>query len=246
MQLPTYCGWKLKGPKGGLLPGLLFVLPGAAVIFALPAIYIAFGGVPLVTAAFLGVKAPVVAIIVQALIRLAQRMLISRLNQAVAFASFAALYTGLAPFPAVIAGAAIIGLLASPKGQEITEQIPEPVDIWATLRTILVWAALWLTPIGVLYLLEAAFLLQVALFFSKLAVVTFGGAYTVLAYMVQTVVQDFGWLSTGQMMDALGLAETTPGPLILVTQFVQLWPPSRSAPRWLCGRLTACVHVTPV
>ncbi|PSL17276.1 chromate transporter [Shimia abyssi] len=219
MQLATYCGWKLRGTPGGLLAGLLFVLPGAAIIFALAALYIGFGDVPLVQSAFLGIKAAVVAIIFQALLRLSGKVLTGRLEWIIALLSCASLYSGLLPFPAVIALAALVGLMRpnrSPESPQPTTHTP----LSATLKTVLIWGTLWAAPVALLYALDAQFLIDIAVFFSKLAVVTFGGAYAVLAYMVQAVVQDHGWITTGEMMDALGLAETTPGPLILVTQFV--------------------------
>lgn len=220
MQLATFCGWKLRGTIGGLIAGLLFFLPGALVIFSLVAVYAAFGDTPLISAAFLGVKAAVVAIVLQALMRLGAKMLTTWPNRLVAMASLVALYTGLLPFPAVMALAAIVGLAFGATSEPTPSLAPSHPNIAHTGRTILIWGALWLIPIAVLFTLDAPFLQDVALFFSRLAVVTFGGAYAVLTYMVQTVVQDFGWLTTDQMMDALGLAETTPGPLILVTQFV--------------------------
>lgn len=220
MQLATFCGWKLRGILGGLIAGLLFIIPGALVIFGLVAVYALYGSTPLVAAAFLGVKATVVAIILQALLRLGGKMLTIWPNRLIAIASFLALFTGLLPFPAVIGLSALSGLvLRGETKTEASDRLPAP-KASHTLRTILIWSALWFVPVAVVFALDAPFLQDVALFFSRLAVVTFGGAYAVLAYMVQTVVQDFGWLSTVQMMDALGLAETTPGPLILVTQFV--------------------------
>ena len=219
MQLATFCGWKIRGTAGGLLAGLLFVLPGAMVIATLAGLYISFGDLPLVQAAFLGVKAAVVAIILQALVRLSGKVLTGPLEWGMALASFICLYAGWLPFPAVIAGAALIGIARATRPHD-PSMTPTHAPVSGTLRTVLIWGTLWLAPIGLLYLVDATFLLDVAVFFSKLAVVTFGGAYAVLAYMVQAVVQDHGWLSTGEMIDALGLAETTPGPLILVTQFV--------------------------
>ncbi|MGX9350367.1 chromate efflux transporter [Shimia sp. W99] len=219
MQLATFCGWKIRGTAGGLLAGLLFVLPGALVIAALAALYITFGNVPLVQAAFLGVKAAVVAIILQALVRLSQKVLTGPLEWGVALASFICLYAGWLPFPALIAAAALVGIARATE-QKTPAISPARAPVSTTFRTILIWGTLWLAPIGFLHLVNATFLWDVAVFFSKLAIVTFGGAYAVLAYMVQAVVHDHGWLSTGEMIDALGLAETTPGPLILVTQFV--------------------------
>lgn len=218
MQLATYAGWRLRGVAGGLIGGGLFVLPGAVTIALLGALYISFGELPLVTAAFVGVQATVVAIILQALTRLAPKVLISRMNTGVAIGAFLALYTGLMPFPAVIATAAAIGALVHTAAPQSEPPLPKAAPS-SPLQTILFWGGLWAAPILLTHLLGLTFLTEISLFFSKLAIVTFGGAYAVLAYMVQAVVQDHGWLDTAQMMDALGLAETTPGPLILVTQF---------------------------
>lgn len=222
MQLATFCGWKLRGTLGGILAGSLFVLPGAALIFLLVAGYASFGDLPLVASAFLGVKAAVVAIIVQALSGLSRKVLTNKINLLVATASFVALYSGTLPFPVVIILAAGLGYLLpvtqhiSPSG---SPQTPSAAAWRQTRVAVLTWGILWACPVG-LAILQGGFIKDVALFFSQLAIVSFGGAYAVLAYMVQAVVQDFGWLTTHQMMDALGLAETTPGPLILVTQFV--------------------------
>ena len=222
MQLATFCGWKLRGTCGGVIAGSLFVLPGAALIFLLVAGYATYGDLPLVASAFLGVKAAVVAIIVQALLGLSRKVLISKPNTAVSILSFTTLYTAFLPFPAVIIlaaglGFALSGQNATPDTSQAETHIPNP---WRqTASAVVFWGLLWMTPV-IFAVSAGGFLKDVALFFSQLAVVTFGGAYAVLAYMVQAVVQDFGWLNTDQMMDALGLAETTPGPLILVTQFV--------------------------
>ena len=219
MQLATYTGWKLRGTAGGLIGGLLFVLPGAVVIATLAALYLAFGGIPLVQVGFVGIQAAVVAVVLQALIRLSGKVLENRLAWAAAFFAFAALFSGTLPFPAVILIAALVGA-AHPLAPSTDSMPSVAAGFGQTVRTVALWGGLWLAPILLLFVMDATFLLDVALFFSKLAVVTFGGAYAVLAYMVQAVVQDHGWLTTAQMMDALGLAETTPGPLILVTQFV--------------------------
>ncbi|WP_412554725.1 chromate efflux transporter [Shimia sp. MIT1388] len=222
MQLATFCGWKLRGTLGGVIAGSLFVLPGAALIFFLVAGYAAYGDLPQVASAFLGVKAAVVAIIVQALLGLSRKVLTSKVNAVVALASFAALYSAILPFPAVIVLAAVLGFVlsrqtATPDLVTSRNHVENP---WKqTVAAVAFWGLLWLIPVA-FAVSAGGFLKDVALFFSQLAVVTFGGAYAVLAYMVQAVVQDFGWLTTDQMMDALGLAETTPGPLILVTQFV--------------------------
>lgn len=221
MQLATFCGWKLRGTIGGVIAGSLFVLPGAALIFLLVAGYAAYGDLPLVASAFLGVKAAVVAIIVQALLGLSRKVLTNKINAAIALASFAALYSAILPFPAVIVLSAALGFMLS--GQTATDTDINQSHVqnpWKeTVTAVAIWGLLWLVPV-IFAVSAGGFLKDIALFFSQLAVVTFGGAYAVLAYMVQAVVQDFGWLTTDQMMDALGLAETTPGPLILVTQFV--------------------------
>ena len=184
--------------------------------------YAVWGGVPLVQAVFLGVKAAVVAIVVQALLRLAQRALASPAHWGVAGLAFVAMFAFSVPFPAIIAAAALWGAWqgrGAAAGPVPAALSVRPAD---TARTVLVWGALWAAPILAAWASGAALLTDLALFFSKLAVVTFGGAYAVLAYMTDTVVASMGWLSTAQMIDALGLAETTPGPLILVTQFVGL------------------------
>lgn len=221
MQLATYSGWRMRGVPGGLLAGLLFVIPGAVVIAILALAYGVYGALPLVQSLFLGVKAAVVVIVIQALIKVAKKALKGPVHYAIAALSFAALFLLNAPFPLVIILAAIIGTLTL-KG-EVEDTPPAPkTPLIETVRTIAIGLAIWLIPVAVLALISPGILLDMAKFFSTLAVVTFGGAYAVLTYMTQTVVGDFGWLSTAQMVDALGLAETTPGPLILVTQFVAM------------------------
>lgn len=222
MQLATYAGWKLRGVPGGLIAGLLFVLPGAAVIMALAAGYAAWGDLPLVGALFAGIKAVVVVVVLQALWRLSRRALGGPAAWVLAGLAFAALFFLDVPFPLIIAGAALWGYVAAP-GPLTAAPADLPPAAAArprTLATIALWGALWGAPVAVLWASGATFLTEIAVFFSKLAVVTFGGAYAVLAYMTQAVVETHGWLSTPQMIDALGLAETTPGPLILVTEFV--------------------------
>ena len=218
MQLATYSGWRLRGTLGGLIAGLLFVLPGALVILALGAIYVAYGDVPVVQTLFLGVKAAVLAIVLEALIKVAKRAFKSSLHWALAIASFMAIFVFALPFPAVIGVAALIGYLTTPKASHISTP---RVTFSQTAMTILIWLTIWWAPILFLGLIIGQdFLFQLAIFFSKLATVTFGGAYAVLAFMGQEVVQNLNWVSADEMIDGLGLAETTPGPLILVTQFV--------------------------
>ena len=219
MQLATYAGWRLRGTMGGLIAGLLFVLPGAAVIFALALAYASYGQLPVVQALFLGIKAAVVVIVLMALKGLAKRALRGRADITLALLAFVAIFFAQLPFPLIIGAAALWGWWQSPPDATPPTAITQ-VPLSQTLSTAALWLALWLIPLALLITFEQGLLADLALFFSTLAVVTFGGAYAVLAYMTQAVVTDFGWLTTAQMIDALGLAETTPGPLILVTQFV--------------------------
>lgn len=218
MQLATYAGWRLRGVPGGLLAGLLFVVPGALVILALAIGYVQYGDVPLVQAAFLGIKAAVIVVVLQALLRLGKKALTGRAAWVLAGLAFAALFFLGLPFPIIVIGAGIYGYLSARGDNTALPHSPKA----HTARTVVIWSSLWAAPLIVLWLTAQDFLLQIGLFFSKLAIVTFGGAYAVLAYMTQEVVQNYGWITTGQMIDALGLAETTPGPLILVTEFVAL------------------------
>ncbi|MEM6896612.1 MAG: chromate efflux transporter [Pseudomonadota bacterium] len=216
MQLATYAGWRLKGIWGGVLAGSLFVLPGAAVIFALAAAYIAYGDLPLIEQAFLGIQATVIIVVFGALKKLASKALDGRNGITLAVLAFVAIFFIGLPFPLIILAAGAYGwMTAEAKTPTAASQVTAPRP-----ATLAAWAALWGLPIAAFWIVGATFLLTLSLFFAQLAVVTFGGAYAVLAYMTQAVVQDFGWISTDAMIDALGLAETTPGPLILVTQFV--------------------------
>lgn len=231
MQLATYAGWRLRGTAGGLLAGLLFVIPGALVIALLALLYANFGQLPLVQAAFLGIKAAVIIVVFQALRKVAGKALIGTQGYVIALLSFLALFIFGLPFPLIIITAGLWGMwrattvtaqsTASVTNADAPKNAPAPKNA-NSLRTIVVWSTFWATPLAVVWVLDAQFLLALGLFFSKLAVVTFGGAYAVLGYMTQTVVSDFDWITTEQMIDALGLAETTPGPLILVTEFVAL------------------------
>lgn len=220
MQLATYAGWRLRGTLGGLIAGLLFVVPGALVIMLLALGYAVYGQIPLVQAAFEGIKAAVIIIVLQALLKVSRKALNTRDAWALAGVAFLALFVFGLPFPLIIALAALYGAFV--RNTDTPPDPPAAVVAPNSLKTIAIWAGLWAMPVAVLWATDQVFLTQIALFFSKLAVVTFGGAYAVLTYMTQTVVQDFGWISTKQMIDALGLAETTPGPLILVTEFVAL------------------------
>lgn len=221
MQLATYAGWSLHGWRGGLAAGTLFVLPGALVVLVLSMIYAAFGQVPMVAALFFGIKAAVLAIVTEALLRVARRALKHASDWWIAGLAFLALYVFAVPFPLIILAAALFGYF---RASAPTEKAPAaaPVPWRQTASTVALWLALWLVPLGLIIagLGRDHVFAQTALFFSKLAVVTFGGAYAVLSYMAQQAVENFGWLSAPEMIDGLGLAETTPGPLILVTEFV--------------------------
>jgi chromate transporter len=220
MQLATYAGGTLHGIPGGLAAGLLFVLPGALIVLLLSMFYVAFGNVPLVSALFFGIKAAVLAIVVEALLRVARRALKSAPDWWIAAGAFAALFVFAVPFPLIIFAAALIGYFRTIPSTAMTEAAP-PV-LASNAATIAIWILLWWVPVLALLVnfgRDHVFT-GLALFFSKLAVVTFGGAYAVLSYMAQEVVQTRDWLTAGEMVDGLGLAETTPGPLILVIEYV--------------------------
>jgi len=222
MQLATYAGWKMHGEKGGLVAGLLFVIPGALVILALSVIYAMFGTVPLVEAAFLGIKAAVLAIVLEALFKVSKRAAKTANFLWIAAAAFIALFFFAIPFPLVILIAAAVGAVES-GNKKASENIDAYEISWQqTAKTSLKWLIIWLAPLAVLIAISGPddLMVSIGLFFSKLAIVTFGGAYAVLAYMAQQAVENFNWLTAAEMIDGLGLAETTPGPLILVTQFV--------------------------
>nr|WP_254695917.1 chromate efflux transporter [Palleronia sp. THAF1] len=221
MQLATYSGWRLHGTVGGLIAGLLFVIPGAVVILTLAAIYSTYGDVPLVEGVFYGIKAAVLVIVVEALLRVAKRALSQRWHWAVAGLAFVGIFFLSIPYPLIVLIAALVGWFMATGETQAQIVDMSHVSIAKTGRTIGIWLAIWLLPLlGLTSAGAPDLLVQVGTFFSTLAVVTFGGAYAVLAYMAQDVVVQFGWLSPQEMVDALGLAETTPGPLILVTEFV--------------------------
>jgi chromate transporter len=244
-QLAIYIGWLLHGTKGGLVAGWLFVLPGFVSILLLSLLYAGFQDVTVVQALFFGIKAAVLAIVIQAVIKIGKRALKNATLWTVAAAAFVSIFFLELPFPLVIISAGVIGLLGSwlaPTrfsvlgGHAASSEQARTVDTllqnrhghhadasWRrALKVVCVWLPLWLFPtVGLMLALgmDNVFT-QMALFFSKLAVVTFGGAYAVLAYMAQEAVQHHGWLEAGEMLDGLGMAETTPGPLIQVVQFV--------------------------
>ncbi|PSJ58295.1 chromate efflux transporter [Pseudaminobacter soli (ex Li et al. 2025)] len=235
-QLATYVGWLLHGVRGGLVAGILFVLPGALVITLLSAIYLALGNVPLVQGLLFGLKAAVLAVVLEALIKISRRALKSGLMVAVAVVAFVGIAFLKIPFPVIIAAAALLGgtmhlgdrssVALAAKGEEplSADAMPEWTHpswrrFWSTL---IVWLGIWFLPLAVLYAPpgDMRVFAAEAWFFSKMAVVTFGGAYAVLSYVAQQAVEVYGWLKPDEMLAGLGLAETTPGPLILVLVFV--------------------------
>ncbi|WP_170751111.1 chromate efflux transporter [Ruegeria lacuscaerulensis] len=221
MQLATYAGWRLRGVFGGLIAGFLFVLPGALVIAVLVSLYANYGALPLVQSGFLGIKAAVIIIVLHALRNLSRKALKDTEHIGVAALSFLSIFLLNLPFPLIIVAAAVWGYFwfQSDSQTRTMNKVDAPTGY---IRTGLTWVTLWLAPLILLSLTGQKLLADLGWFFARLAVVTFGGAYAVLAYMTQTVVDKYQWISTPQMIDALGLAETTPGPLILVTQFVAM------------------------
>ena len=223
MQLATYAGWRLHGTIGGLIAGLMFILPGALVVLALSVVYVLLGDVPLIQTLFLGIKATVLVIVLEALLRVAKKAMKRKVYWLIAACAFIAIFFMSLPYPLIVLAAAAIGffLIKSTAPDVFVEINQSHRSLSRLVRTILTWMAIWVIPILAIDLLFAQqLLLEISAFFSRLAVVTFGGAYAVLAYMGQAAVSDYGWLTAGEMMDGLGLAETTPGPLILVTEFV--------------------------
>ena len=220
MQLATYSGWRTNGILGGLIAGLLFVLPGAFLITLLAVIYAFFGDIPLINSIFLGVKATVVVIVIQALLKVSKKALKTHYHTSIAVTAFISIFFFNLPYPFIIFVSAFFGYLMLPNKINV-KQVQQSHPLTKTLKTILAWLVVWWIPILLVYLIsDQKILTEITIFFSKLAVVTFGGAYAVLSYMAQDVVITKDWLTAGQMMDGLGLAETTPGPLILVTEFV--------------------------
>ena len=220
MQLATYSGWRINGTLGGLIAGLLFVLPGAFLITLLAVIYAFFGDIPLINSLFLGVKATVVVIVIQALLKVSKKALKTHYHTSIAVTAFISIFFFNLPYPFIIFVSAFFGYLMLPNKINV-KQVQQSQPLTKTLKTILAWLVVWWIPILLVYLIsDQKILTEITIFFSKLAVVTFGGAYAVLSYMAQDVVITKDWLTASQMMDGLGLAETTPGPLILVTEFV--------------------------
>ena len=242
-QLATYVGWLMHRTAGGLMAGGLFILPGIIAIMGLSYIYAAFGNVSFVEALFFGLKAAVLAIVVEAVVRVGKRALKNRIMIALAAIAFVAIFFFAVPFPVIIIAAGLIGYAGARAGRPefapaghgpagssaaidsmLGDSVPDHVrpDTARTIRVGALWLALWLVPvIGLLLALgQANVFSQIALFFSKMALVTFGGAYAVLAYVAQQAVEHYHWLKPHEMLDGLGMAETTPSPLIMVLQFV--------------------------
>ena len=219
-QLATYIGWRRGGWWQGVIAGSLFFLPGALLIWLLCLLYVATQGIGPVETAFLGIQCAVVSVVIEALIRVGRRALNAPISALIALLAFLLITTRALPFPAVLLLAALAGLLL--RGAADAREPFPAASAHASRKPALVALLAWLLPVGALWLWLGPehLLTRVALLFSELAVVTFGGAYAVLAYVTEQAVQVNGWLSTAQMMDGLGLAETTPGPLILVLQFV--------------------------
>lgn len=243
-QLATYIGWLMHRTHGGIIAGGLFILPGVVAIMALSYVYAAFGNVGFVAALFFGLKAAVLAIVIQAVVRVGKRALKNRVMQGLAAAAFVAIFFFDIPFPIIIVVAGLIGyfggraelaVFAAGGGHDsknstamvdalLGDEVPGHArpNLGRSLRVAVVWLLLWLIPVAALLLLlgEHNVFTQIAVFFSKMAMVTFGGAYAVLAYVAQQAVENYHWLRPGEMLDGLGMAETTPGPLIMVLQFV--------------------------
>ncbi|WP_442756195.1 chromate efflux transporter [Methylocystis sp. JAN1] len=238
-QLATYVGWLMHGVAGGLVAGGLFILPGAAAIMALSVVYATHGATPAIDGVFFGLKAAVLALVVSAILRLGVRALRTPAQRAIAAAAFLALFLLDAPFPLVVASAALVGLIgaraglpsASPGAAAAEDDARDPPNARQALVAAAILAALWLVPVAALLLAlgpEDVYA-RVAVFFSKMAVVTFGGAYAALSYVAQQAVERFHWLAPAEMLDGLGMAETTPGPLIMVLQFVGFMAAYRNA-----------------
>lgn len=241
-QLATYIGWLLHGWRGGVAAGVLFILPGFGVILALATAYALFQQLDWVASIFFGLKAAVLAIVVEALLRVARRALKNGISYGLAIAAFLALFAFSVPFPLVVLGAGLVGYLVARQSPDLLAGVghkasaPAPqqaavidqniVEIDPSWRRALavtgIWGALWVAPLIPLVLVWGAenTFVSIMTFFSQMAVVTFGGAYAVLAYVASEAVGTFGWLAPGEMLDGLALAETTPGPLVLVLSFV--------------------------
>jgi len=221
-QLATYLGWKMHGIRGGVCAGVLFVLPAVFILWLLSVVYVEYGTLPLIAAAFHGLVPAVIAIVFHAMIKLGRKTLHRPLLWLIAAAAAVLTYYFRSAYPFVVLGAGLLGWLTRPRVKEEPPFSPEPIRAWPQVRVAMVCLALWLLPVLASALLlgwESA-ITREGLFFSKAALVTFGGAYAVLPYVAQHAVEQHHWLRADQMMHGFGLAETTPGPLIMVLQFV--------------------------
>ncbi len=245
-QLATYIGWLLHRTRGGIMAGVLFILPGAVSIMALSWIYVLYGRVGIVAGLFFGLKSAVLAVVLQAVVRIGGRSLKTNAMKALAATAFVLIFFLSVPFPVIVLGAGVIGYVGGRAGFAgfqiggghnagkgvivadadtlLGDALPEHANptIGQTVRLTAIWLVLWLAPLATLILAAGSgnVFTQIATFFSTMAVVTFGGAYAVLAYVAQEAVGQYHWLAPGEMLDGLGMAETTPGPLIMVLQFV--------------------------
>jgi chromate transporter len=236
-QLAIYIGWLMHTTRGGVVAGTLFVVPGVIALMALSWIYVIWGNVSFVAGLFFGLKAAVLAVVIEAVLRVGRRALKSQLAIVIAAAAFIALFFFATPFPLVVLVAAIVGLAAHKAGYAmggnanhgrdddlLGEQIPSHArpSLARAIKVVSIWLPLWLGPVAALYLFFGPdnIFTQLSVFFSKVAVVSFGGAYAVLAYVAQQAVETYQWLQPGEMLTGLGMAETTPGPLIMVVQYV--------------------------
>lgn len=256
-QLATYIGWLMHRTRGGIVAGVLFVVPGAVAIMALSWIYVLYGRVGIVAALFFGLKAAVLAVVLQAVVRIGGRALTTTPARLLGAAAFLLLFFLQAPFPLVVLGAGLIGWWSARRGHLafrggghrgaggpgvadaeslLGEELPAHArpSVRETARTAALWLALWLIPVGALLASRGSddVFSRIATFFSAMATVTFGGAYAVLAYVAQQAVERYGWLAPGEMLDGLGMAETTPGPLIMVLQFVGFLAAYRDPGGW--------------
>jgi chromate transporter len=267
-QLATYIGWLLHGTRGGLAAGILFVVPGFVAILALSFVYVLWQEHPVLDGVLLGLKAAVVALVIQALLRIGGRALHDTRTRLLAAGAFVAIAVLRIPFPIVVLGAGLVGYLLARAGRAIASAphlptaaisrsqpivdasalVQAPPTTARALRVLAIWLPLWFAPIlacGLLLGRESIFT-ELGVFFSKMAVVTFGGAYAVLSYVAQQAVERYAWITPGQMVDGLGLAESTPGPLIMVVQFVGFlaaWQLAGAEHPLLAGVLGAVITV---
>jgi len=251
-QLATYIGWLMHRTAGGLMAGLLFIVPGIVCIMALSYIYAAYGNVGFVAALFFGLKAAVLAVVIEAVVRVGKRALRNRVMVGLAAIAFVAIYFFGVPFPLIVIAAGIVGFVGAKLGRAefaggghggqdasavaddlLGNDLPPHTrpNLRRAVLTAVVWLTLWLVPVAALliWLGPSNVFSEIAVFFSKMAMVTFGGAYAVLVYVAQQAVEHYRWVTPGEMLDGLGMAETTPGPLIMVLQFVGFMAAFRDA-----------------